>query len=167
MYTKGVQKQSGIAAYHKLFPASLLDLALSHECLGLVEPWRARENWLTSLRSILKWKRMVASTIVTRRWGLYDYQKHEASSSRQPHVQSSNAPGTLQCSLRAHWQIPHITTGQAILQRPLVSAISLSLSNFVGKHLLMSNVHDIIQRPYVSFSPEASERDGSNDEKPL
>ena len=31
----------------------------------------------------------------------------------------------------------------------------------------MSNVHDMIQGPYVSFSPKASERDGSNDETPL
>lgn len=167
MYTKCVQKQSGITAYHKLFPASLLDLALSHECLGLVEPWRAKKNWLTSLRSILKWKRIVASTIVTRRWGLYDYQQHEASSSRQPDVQSSNAPGTLQCSLRAHWQIPHITNRASDTAKAFGLRNLFVLVQFVGKHLLMSNVHDIIQRPYVSFSPKASERDGSNDEKPL
>ena len=133
MYTNCVQRQSiGIAAYHKLFPASLLDLALSHECLGLVEPWRAKKNWLTSFQNILKWKRIVAGTVVTRRWGLYGYQQHEASS-RQPHVQSSNAPGTLQCSLRAHWQIPHITnrasdTAKAFGLRNLFVAIQ-----FCGK----------------------------------
>ena len=45
-------------------------------------------------------------------------------------MQSSNAPGTLQCSLRAHWQIPHITnrasdTAKAFSFRNLLVVIQL------------------------------------------